>query len=79
MYSVAPPSCNSCYVCIVMRIPSVGPIWAAFLCGYLLLPYFLPTKNAERHAVLSWYMYSVAPPSCNSCYSHAHTYRCASQ
>jgi hypothetical protein len=43
-------------------------IWAAFLCGYPLLPYFLPTKNAQRHAVLSWYMYSGAPPSCNSCY-----------
>jgi hypothetical protein len=25
-------------------------------------------KNAQRHAVLSWYMYSGAPPSCNSCY-----------
>jgi hypothetical protein len=24
------------------------PIWAAFLCGYPLLPYFLPTKNAFR-------------------------------
>jgi hypothetical protein len=45
------------------------PIWAAFLCGYPLLhPYFLPTKNAQRHAVLSWYMYSGAPPSCNSYY-----------
>src|SRR5215470_10454605 len=45
------------------------PIWAAFLCGYSLLhPYFLPTKNAQRHAVLSWYMYSGAPPSFNSCY-----------
>jgi hypothetical protein len=21
------------------------PIWAAFLCGYTLLPYFLPTKK----------------------------------
>jgi hypothetical protein len=30
------------------------PIWAA--------------KNAQRHAILSWYMYSGAPPSCNSCY-----------
>jgi hypothetical protein len=30
------------------------PIWAAFLCGYPLLhPYFLPTKNAQRHAVLN--------------------------
>jgi hypothetical protein len=45
------------------------PIWTAFLCGYRLLhPYFLPTKNSQRHAVLSWYMYSGAPPSCNSCY-----------
>jgi hypothetical protein len=45
------------------------PIWAAFLCGYSLLhPYFLRTKNAQHHAVLSWYMYSGALPSCNSCY-----------
>src|SRR5215813_3621166 len=45
------------------------PTWAAFLCGYPLLhPYFLPTKNAQRHAVLPWYMYSGVPPSCNSCY-----------
>src|SRR5215475_6024049 len=45
------------------------PIWAAFLCGYPLLhPYFLPTKNAQSHAVLSWYMYLGTPPSCNSCY-----------
>jgi hypothetical protein len=28
------------------------PIWAAFLCAYPLLPYFLPTKNAQSHAVL---------------------------
>jgi hypothetical protein len=43
--------------------------WAAFLCGYPLLPpYFLPTKNAQRYAVLSWYMYSGASPSCYSCY-----------
>src|SRR5215475_348287 len=42
---------------------------AAFLCGYPLLhPYFLPTKNAQRHAVLSWYIYPGASPSCNSCY-----------
>jgi hypothetical protein len=34
----------------------------------LLHPYFLPTKNAQRHAVLSWYIYSGAPPSRNSCY-----------
>jgi hypothetical protein len=45
------------------------PIWAAFLCGYpLLRPNFLPTKNTQRHAVLSWYMYSGVPPSCNFCY-----------
>jgi hypothetical protein len=45
------------------------PIWAAFLCAYpLLLLYFLPTKNTQHQAVLSWYMYSGAPPSCNSCY-----------
>jgi hypothetical protein len=38
-------------------------IWAALLCGYPLLhPYFLPTKNAQRHAVLWWYMYSGTPP-----------------
>jgi hypothetical protein len=44
-------------------------IWLAFLCEYPLLhPYFLPTKNAQRHLVLSWYMYSGAPPSCNSGY-----------
>jgi hypothetical protein len=58
------------------------PILAAFLCGYPLLhPYFLPTKNAQRHAVLWWYMYSGVPPSYNSCYicSHVHTDRCASQ
>ena len=42
--------------------------WAAFLCGYPLLPYFFPTKNVQRHAVLCWYMYSGVPPSCNSCY-----------
>jgi hypothetical protein len=28
----------------------------------------LPTKNAQSQSVLSWYMYSVAPPSCNSFY-----------
>ena len=28
---------------------------------------FLPTKTAQRHAVLSWYTYSRAPPSCNWC------------
>jgi hypothetical protein len=30
---------------------------------------FCPQKNAQRHAVLSWYMYSGAPPSFNSCYA----------
>jgi hypothetical protein len=50
------------FVCIFL------PIWAAFLCGYPLFPYFLPTQNAQRHTVLSWYMYLGAPPSCNSCY-----------
>ena len=39
--------------------------WAAFLCGYRLLPYLLPTKTAQHHAVLSWYTYSGSPPSCN--------------
>jgi hypothetical protein len=29
---------------------------------------FCPQKNAQSHAVLSWYMYSGAPRSCNSCY-----------
>jgi hypothetical protein len=33
----------------------------------LLHPYFLPTKNARHHSILSWYMYLGAPPSCNSC------------
>jgi len=32
-----------------------------------LLPYLLPTKTAQRLAVLSWYTYSGAPPSCNWC------------
>src|SRR5215475_12253302 len=45
------------------------PMWAAFLCGYPLLhPYFLPTENAQRNAVPSWYMYSGALPFCNGCY-----------
>jgi hypothetical protein len=44
------------------------PIWETFLCGYPLLPYFMPTKKAQHHAVLSWYMYSGAPPSYNSYY-----------
>src|SRR5215475_10796076 len=45
------------------------PIWAVFLYGYPLLhPYFLPTKNAQRHPILSWYLYSGALPSCNRCY-----------
>ena len=46
---------------------NVHHTWAAFLCGYPLLPYRLPTKTTQRHAVLSWYMYSGVPPSCNSC------------
>ena len=46
---------------------NVHRTWAAFLCGCPLLPYLLPTKTAQRHAVLSWYMYSGLPPSCNSC------------
>ena len=46
---------------------NVHRTWTAFLCGYHLLPFFLPTKNAQRHAAVSWYMYSGAPPSCNSC------------
>jgi hypothetical protein len=36
-------------------------LWISFAASI-----FLPTKNAQRHAVLSWYMYSGAPPSCNS-------------
>ena len=35
---------------------------------HILCFIFLPTKNAQRHAALSWYMYSGAPPSCNICY-----------
>ena len=38
---------------------------AAFLCGYPLLPYFFPTKTAQRHAVLSWYASAGVPPSFN--------------
>ena len=38
-----------------------------FLCEYPLLPYLFPTKTSQRHAVLSWYTYSRARPSCNSC------------
>ena len=34
---------------------NVHRTWAAFLCGCPLLPYLLPTKTAQRHAVLSWY------------------------
>ena len=46
---------------------NVHRTWTAFRCGYPLLPYLLPTKTAQRHAVLLWYTYSGAPPSCNSC------------
>jgi len=46
---------------------NVHRTWTAFLCGYPLLPYLLPTKTAQRHAVLSWNTYSGVPPSCNSC------------
>ena len=46
---------------------SVHRTWAAFLCGYPLLPYLLPTKTAQRHAVLSWYTHSWALPSFNGC------------
>jgi hypothetical protein len=59
-----------------------GVMCGMLMCGYPLLhPYILHTKNVQRHAVLSWYMYSGVPPSCNSCYvcSHAHTDRSASQ
>ena len=31
---------------------NVHRTWSAFLCGYPLLPYHLPTKTAQRHAVL---------------------------
>jgi hypothetical protein len=41
--------------------------WTAFLCGYPLMPYLLPTKTAQLHAILSWYTYSWTPPSCNWC------------
>jgi hypothetical protein len=46
---------------------NVHRTWAAFVCGYPLLPYRLPTKTAQRHVVLLWYTSSGAPPSCNSC------------
>jgi hypothetical protein len=36
-------------------------------CSHPLLPYLLPTKTAQRHAVLSWYTYLGAPPSCKWC------------
>jgi len=45
---------------------NVHRTWAAFLYGYPMLPYLLPTKTAQRHAVLSWYTYSGAP-SCDWC------------
>ena len=28
---------------------------------------FCPQKTAQRHAIILWYTYSGAPPSCNSC------------
>jgi len=46
---------------------NVHRTWAAFLRGYPLLPYLLPTKTAQCHAVLSWYTYSGAPPPFNGC------------
>jgi hypothetical protein len=71
MYSGEPPSCNSCYVCTVMRIPIVVrqccPYGQHFFVDILCFHIFCPQKT-QRHAVLSWYMYSGAPPSCNSCY-----------
>jgi hypothetical protein len=39
-----------------------------FFVDILCFHFFLPTTNSQRHAVLLWYMYSGAPPSCNSCY-----------
>jgi len=36
-------------------------------CSHPLLPYLLPIKTAQHHAVLSWYTYSGALPSCNWC------------
>jgi hypothetical protein len=47
--------------------------WAAFLCGYRLLQYLLPTKNAQCQAVLPWYTIQgrrhlvTAAPSLQSC------------
>src|SRR5215475_128339 len=38
------------------------------LCISFTASIFFAHKNAQRHAVLSWCMYSGAPPSCNSCY-----------
>jgi hypothetical protein len=62
------------------------PIWAAFLCAHMgsiplwisFASIFFAHKNAQCHAVLSWYMYSGAPQLLRL-YSHAHTDRCASQ
>ena len=49
------------------RRVTIDAVATAIGCSHPLLPYLLPTKTAQRHAVLSWYMYSGAPPSCNWC------------
>ena len=59
------PTERCCFRGLLDVTSNVHRTWAAFLCGYPLLSYRLPTKTAQRHAVLSWYTYSGAPPSCN--------------
>ena len=46
---------------------TIDAVATAIGCSHPLLPYLFPTKTAQRHAVLSWYTYSGAPPSCNWC------------
>ena len=63
----SPPPERCCFRGLLDVMDNVHCTWAAFLCGYPLLPYLLPTKTAHRHAFLSWYTYSGAPLSYNSC------------
>jgi len=49
------------------RRVTINAVATAIGCSHPLLPYLLPTKTAQHHAVLSWYTYSGAPPSCNWC------------
>jgi hypothetical protein len=46
-----------CWVGYIFRLWSVTTVAFATV-----------VTDAQRHAVLSWYMYSRVPPSCNSCY-----------